>query len=229
MSTKKNIPPFGIKRAINYPYEAPDEDYLYLDGKVHGIERLGALQNKPEEWINIVAYGSNRSPEQLRRKFPHNVPVISKKISLKDHDVVRSAHFTSYASIPATVISSPGSTAHLFLQRYPAVALERLHGSEALGRNYEFLKIDKKLMDIKVQGEVFIYKSLHGVLKLNGKACAFTEIKVDQRTIPQFSQPELMKKVHILLHPEIHFNQWIETMSQDTKKRQKATDALKFI
>ena len=67
----------------------------------------------------VIAHGSNRSPDQLRRKFDYlsgaasEIPVT--RARLRDHDVVYSAHVTQYGSMAANLQYLPGVEVEIFV------------------------------------------------------------------------------------------------------------------
>ena len=60
-------------RALNYPYSAIEGDFLFTDGATIELEDDSFLNSRQA----VLAVGSNRSPEQLVRKFGRNetIPV----------------------------------------------------------------------------------------------------------------------------------------------------------
>ncbi len=58
-----------IARTLDYPYEAPNGSFLFENGKPsEDPDRIDGIINAPDR-KRILAIGSNRSPEQLARKF----------------------------------------------------------------------------------------------------------------------------------------------------------------
>src|SRR5688500_1625447 len=114
-----------LARAHGYPYPYPETSYLYVDGVAlplyaHGpepiqgaeveiggtrlgafehLERLGAGDTAREPRTPLLAYGSNRAPVQLGRKYGHwREPVVIPVLHgwLRDFDVVYAARLASY-------------------------------------------------------------------------------------------------------------------------------------
>ena len=90
-------------RALNYPYAAIEEDFLFTDGAAIELEDDSFLNNRQA----VLAVGSNRSPEQLVRKFGKNETIPVTKATLRDYDVFYSAHIAAYGSIPAIGTNVP--------------------------------------------------------------------------------------------------------------------------
>ena len=124
----------SLARAFGYPYPAPAGDFLLRDGAVHPLEPDLPLGDR----VAVLGVGSNRAPEQLRRKFGDQAVVPVTTARLRDHDVVYSAHMASYGSIPATLIASPGTTVTVALNWLTTAQLRRMHETEAIGVNYDY-------------------------------------------------------------------------------------------
>ncbi|WP_446917182.1 hypothetical protein, partial [Klebsiella pneumoniae] len=63
--------------------------------------------------VAVIAYGSNRSPEQLARKYrdwPTGTVIPVARARLDGFDAVHSCHFTRYGSMPAMLHPAPGVT-----------------------------------------------------------------------------------------------------------------------
>ena len=94
--------------AKTYPYRVPRASFVYVDGRADPLE--GPLDRSGR--IPVIAYGSNRAPEQLARKFagwPRGTGRAGDAARLADHDVVYGAHFTAYGALPAVLARSPGT------------------------------------------------------------------------------------------------------------------------
>ena len=70
-------------RALNYPYSAIEGDFLFTDGATIELEDDSFLNSRQA----VLAVGSNRSPEQLVRKFGRNETIPVTKATLRDYDV----------------------------------------------------------------------------------------------------------------------------------------------
>ncbi len=134
----------AIERAKNYPFAAPEGDFLFRDGEVLPYaETAGPC-------VPVIAFGSNAAPEHLARKFADmpGTAIAVREIELLDLDIVFSAHLTRYASIPATLAPSPGTVVRCHLTLVPEERIERMHESE-MGRtlgattNYSFGRLDE--------------------------------------------------------------------------------------
>ena len=102
-----------IDRALGYPYEAPNESFLFENGKPgKDPDRIAEIINAPDR-ERILAIGSNRSPEQLARKFkqPDEPAIAAVAATSHDFDVVYAARIASYGAMPATLVCKRGTIA----------------------------------------------------------------------------------------------------------------------
>jgi hypothetical protein len=242
-SKEKNL----IDRALQYPYIAPTQSYLFSQGqtftadqwpKKFGINTWGQLLQYIQHQYStiltpVIAYGSNRSPTQLLRKYgtSNTVPILSVQTRIKNYDVVRSAHFTSYGTLAATIVRSTGTSVEVFIQFFPPDALQRLHKSEALGRNYQFTSFPQNchtLDNAKIQ-QPMMYQGLHGHVKLHGSPIAFTELPAKNRVFPESNQTDTLKQIHTSLKIDLPFTQWIQQIIRNKEYRKTMTQQVKHL
>ena len=131
-------------RALNYPYYAIEGDFLFTDGATIELEDDSLLNNRQA----VLAVGSNRSPEQLVRKFGKNETIPVTKATLHDYDVFYSAHIASYGSIPAVLGRSYGTLVDLSVTWLLPHQLERMHETEALGKSYDYGESSSLQLDL---------------------------------------------------------------------------------
>ena len=193
---------------------------------------LSQFQQQFGELTPVLSYGSNRSPDQLRRKFGSggDHPILSVKATLSDFDIVRSAHFTAYGTLAATVFPSKGTKVEVFLQFFDEQSLQQLHRSEALGRNYEFKRLQATLLigseDI---GSVLHYRSLHGCFLQNSSPIAFSELPAQHRILQEQSQPELLAAAHARLAAGTDCKAWLMRIASDKEYRRAMTARIKTL
>lgn len=115
--------------AKGYPYIAPPQSYLLSAGC--------ALPLAPDEAPRavagrqpVIAHGSNRSPEQLLRKYGATAEIPVTYAWLADYDVVYAAHVTRYASIASTLHHAPGCAVRIAVTWLDAAQLLRMHETE---------------------------------------------------------------------------------------------------
>ena len=149
----------------------------------------------------VVAAGSNRSPEQLGRKFDGtglgDIPV--SLAELEGSDCVYSAHVAAYGAMPATLRECPGVRVFTAVTWLDDEQLNRMHETESLGRDYAFeiftpvnlitrhgLKIDK----------AHRYRSLHGPFVPEDRPIALADVRAEGRVWPAWTQWRALSHVH---------------------------------
>jgi len=183
--------------AFAYPFERPDNSYLYRDGAVCDIpDDIGKLEL--EKRIPVLAYGSNASPLQLRRKFGRFFPGVSIPVlkgTIRDFDFVYAAMFAPYGSIPATISPSKNTEAEVFVTYLTGEQLEIMHKTEGAGNSYSYGLLHD--IDIRIEAgfqlnEVYTYVALRGAVEFDGGLCALAEIQTSNRRFTPLSQPQIL-------------------------------------
>ena len=92
-----------INRAQNYPYERPNGSFLLENDRI--VELKGrVLDGDLKKFIPVLAYGSNASPEQLRRKLsPIKEPI---------------AVFKKFLALSSPSIASSNTACKVFLNHW---------------------------------------------------------------------------------------------------------------
>ena len=238
-----------LERALAYPYGRPTGAILYLNGRTIELDEfcsspLAQLTNKlelkelldpeernllPEQWVPLVSFGSNRSPDRLVQKFPVGVPIISLPAQLHGFDVVRSAHFSAYATLPATLITAPSTTVEVSLQWLPEEQLEPMHRSESVGRNYLFAQLPKGQLKLNDGSSLaaWTYQGIHGPLYWKGSPVAFSSIPAKGRLLPELAQEPLLRTLHRHWSTELSFEEWLLRLAEDSEYRAGAIFRLK--
>jgi hypothetical protein len=124
--------------AKSYPFTAPGCSYLFRDGAAAALEPGTSQIALFAERQPVIGHGSNRSPEQLQRKFGAGVEIPVSRAWLQDYDVVYSAHVTQYGSIAANLQHTPGALAEVYVTWLARDQLGRMHETELGGENYYF-------------------------------------------------------------------------------------------
>jgi hypothetical protein len=260
--TDKQAKDEKIKRAKNYPFDRPNHSYVFVDGKKlelvdfkpdslldcivqinsHRLDFREYLDSEQIESIwdfsecyMVLALGSNASLEQLRIKFSGFgegtiIPVI--KASLHDFDVVYSAHFTSYGSIPATIQYSPGTIVEVFVTYLTQSQLSRMHETETLGTDYLFARLSeiRLILDDKiVLNEVLSYLSLHGSLFVNNSCIALSAICAGNRVFPQMNETEVLALIRNITNKNKDLDSFISGIIDDPEFRNEKNSYLKQV
>lgn len=185
-----------LRRALEYPYAAPDRSYLYRDGEAHELpEESADLGDRTP----LLSYGANSAPAVLARKLAAlpgvEMPVM--RSQLHGFDVVYSAHVSPYGAVPATLHESPGTTAPVFVLHPTPEQHALLTASE---RNYDL---------VEVEG-IAAYRSKHGCLHLDGSPVALAAIRSLKRTLPELDEPAILDRVRAHLDPNLSLEAFIE-------------------
>ncbi|MGN6587439.1 MAG: hypothetical protein ACTHKT_08220 [Solirubrobacterales bacterium] len=183
-----------LKRALSYPYAAPERSYLY---------RAGAAEELPDDLhlggrAPLLSYGANASPEVLALKLAalpgEAVPVL--RAELEDFDVVYSAHVSPYGAVPATLVESPGTVAPVFVLHPTAEQRALLTATEV---NYDLVEVNGTAA----------YRSKHGPLAIDGSPVALAAVRSVGRTLPELDEPAVLEQVRAALQPELSLEEFV--------------------
>ncbi len=119
-----------LKLAKGYPYSAPGGSYIFGDGVARPLE---PGQIDPALFggrAPVIGHGSNRSPEQLARKFGNGATIPVSRAWLEDYDVVYSAHMTRYGAIAANLRHTPGTRVEVWIAWLTGAQLAFMHRTE---------------------------------------------------------------------------------------------------
>ncbi len=197
-----------LKRALEYPYAAPERSYLYLDGVAAELPGPGYHLSGRSP---LLAYGANASPDALARKLATlpgvEMPVL--RADLEDFDVVYSAHVSPYGAIPATLRRSPGTVAPVFVA-YPNEAQRRL--LPVTEPNYELRRLERircRVVDVGTLSEVEAFLSRHGCLRLDGAEVALAALASAGRTLREMDEREVLERARDLLEPGMALEEFV--------------------
>lgn len=206
-----------LARALGYPYGTPVDSYTLRGGRVSAFEA-----DEVAGRTAVIAYGSNRAPEQLRRKFPGSETVLPvQRAWLDDHDVVYSAHLTAYGSVPAALRAHPGCRVAVAVTWLDEGQLAVMHETEVGAENYFYEPLDG-VVGLAGGGpvdKVFVYAGTRGHLALDGQAIALAEIAAQGRGLSALGQREVLELVRDRLAPETSFEDFIEETIGDRDLR----------
>ncbi|MBT5559419.1 MAG: hypothetical protein HOJ88_05970, partial [Proteobacteria bacterium] len=179
----------------------------------------------------VIASGSNRSPEQLARKYKDGPEgsVIVTKAKLYDFDSVYSAHFAGYGSIAATLQHTPGAVSELSITWLNAAQLERMHETESLGVHYDYGCLSNIRLEIDngpALDKAFVYNSRQGCMSHNGNVVALSEITSQNRSIPSLPQADALRHARDEIEPEMPLEEFIQEIIDDPVIRMSRTEAL---
>jgi len=184
-----------LKRALDYPYAAPERSYLYRDGQAHDAPPDGFdLSGR----VPLISYGANSAPAALARKLAAlpglEMPV--ERAELEGFDVVYSAHVSPYGAVPATLHESPGTTAPVFLIHPTPEQRALLTASEP---NYNLVEVNG----------IAAYRSKHGCLELDASPVALAAVRSRGRVFPELDEPTILERVRAHLEPRLSLEEFI--------------------
>ncbi len=199
-----------VRRAEGYPFDPPLGSWVLRGNEAGRFDLEGRLP--------LLAIGSNASPSRLREKLgeePGTLPVL--RALLADHVVVYSAHFSRYGSVPATLAAAPGAACYVFVLWPDPRQLERLHESEAVGQNYDFVELPA---EIEVEGagrlrRVHAYVSTAGPLRIGGSPVRLAEVASAGCPWPALYQPSLLRLLHRRLAGELSYEAFLARIVAD--------------
>jgi hypothetical protein len=220
-----------IDHAQAYPFFIPPFSYVLTDGAYTALAGDVSVATLTDGLTPVIASGSNRSPEQLARKYKDGPadPVVVMRAELQEFDSVYSAHFASYGSIAATLLHAPGAVSELSITWLNPAQLGRMHETESLGVNYDYGCLTDIRLEIEngpTLSEAYVYNSLQGCMSFNGQAAALSEIKTKNRNGPSLSQPEAQIHARDHLEPGMPLEEFISGCIDDPTLRHRRTEAL---
>ncbi len=190
--------------AKSYPFEAPGQSYLFRDGAASPLDPALSAPDLYEGRTAVIAHGSNRSPEQLLRKFGEGAEIPVTRAWLADYDVVYSAHVSMYGSIAANLQHAPGVRACVFVTWLTAVQLTRMHETELGGENYFYGCLER--IDLALElgpagglRAAQVYLSTRGCVAVQGAPLGLAAVEAQGRThaaLPQDGAQETLRQRH---------------------------------
>ncbi|MDJ0895732.1 MAG: hypothetical protein QNJ92_11380 [Alphaproteobacteria bacterium] len=219
-----------LHRALNYPYAWPGACYLFRDGSPAAVpDRAAARDGRTP----VLAYGSNKAPEQLRRKFwdaGHREEIFVEQCRVAGWDVVHSAHIARYGAIPAALHEAHGVTASVAVTWLSEAQLEVMDASEGAARNYGRVTVTGTvtLADGTTIETAETYRTKHGPVHLRGEVVAHADIDADGRTGPVARTEELLRQIHAVFDPMRPFEAFVHALIDDAAYRVRVTERLKI-
>lgn len=224
-----------LRLAKGYPYAAPAGSYLYCDGAADPL--IGPLDTALTAGrVPVVAYGSNRAPEQLHRKFGHlsgaasAIPVT--RAWLGGYDVVYSAHVTRYGALSATLHEAPGTRVQVYVTWLTEAQLPRMHETEIGAGNYGYGRLAG--VSLAVEGgprltQAFCYLAVHGCLcdpETPGAPLALAAVPAERRLHRAVDQAGALAVLHQAHHGGLALDPMILAHIKDAERRRRLVAAL---
>lgn len=220
----------AIQRALNYPYPWNGKSYVFFNGYHHPVD-------KPHDQLRqkrtpVLAYGSNRSAEQLHRKFGTVTAengIFVEACQLSGFDIIHSAHITSYGSIPAAILPHEKVIVEIAITWLNREQLIIMDASENTGITYGRERITESVQfsDGYVCNKVEVYQSTHGPLKVNNKIVSHSNVSANGRKMNEMTNIDLLHLTHQNFCPDLTFNKFVMQTITDNGFRANISNRLK--
>jgi hypothetical protein len=166
-------PAARLALAKAYPFPAPGHSYLFRNGAAQPLDSGASQAALFAGRLPVIGHGSNRSPEQLHRKFGAYAEIPVSRAWLRDYDVVYSAHVSQYGSIAANLQHSPGTLAEVYVTWLTEDQLGRMHETELGGENYYYGRLNGVSLELEAGPQAAlegakVYLSTRGCLARDG-------------------------------------------------------------
>ena len=214
-----------LDRALNYPYAAIEGDFLFTGDSTIELEDDSFLNNRKA----VLAVGSNRSPQQLLRKFGRNETIPVTKAKLRDYDVFYSAHIASYGSIPAVLGRSDGTLVDVSVTWLLPHQLERMHETEALGKSYDYGESSSLKLDLgndRSAESIGCYLGRNGCANFEGSPIALKEVNALDRKFISADQKTILTHFYDLNCESESFEQWLVKIIKDHNFRAQVSEEM---
>ena len=176
-------------RAVGYPYDITTDSFTFIDGEAAPFDAAHTAGRRP-----VIGYGSNQSPLRLRQKYgTDHAPIPVQRAWLDDHDVVYSAHFSSYGSLPAALRHVPGTRVAVAVTWLSDAELAVMHPTEI--DSYDFARLDGLTLTLDggdVIDAAWAYLSFRGHVGDDAQPIALAEIASEDRRLAALSQREAL-------------------------------------
>lgn len=188
--------------ATDYPYPAPEESYLFSGGRARTLSVAGWRGLDLAGRIPVLAHGSNRSPEQLRRKFGDSADIPVTYGRLSGFDVVYAAHVARYGAVTSTLAAVPGVASRIALNWLTPAQLAFMHETERMNYTYGHLPAGCFTPEVGPAPAVTaVYVGNHGPLALDGGLVALAAVTAEGRPHPALWQREIQVRLAGEHHP----------------------------
>ena len=213
-----------LARARDYPYAVPGGSYTWRRGRVAPFDPAGTAGLTP-----VLALGSNRSPEQLQRKFGDRALIPVEAGRLQGFDIVYSAHITGYGAVPATLATSPGTTVGLAVTWLGTAELDAMHATELGNENYLYALLEDVTLTLDGGARldaVHLYISRRGLLTHDGGPVALAAVAAEGRLHGAMTTGEVLEAVRARVAPDHDPDDFVLHVAGDADYRREVSAAL---
>ena len=212
-----------LKRAAGYPYDITPASFTFIEGDAAPFDPALTSGRYP-----VIGYGSNQSPQRLRQKYgAKHAPIPVQRGRLADHDVVYSAHFASYGSLPAALRHVEGTTVSVAVNWLDDEQLAVMHGTEFDHYHYVRLTdISLQLAEGDVLREAYVYLCFSGHTVRDGHPIALAEVAAENRRHDALTQIDALALMRDRLAPGVALADFVQAHIADGDIRAARTRAL---
>ncbi len=218
--------------AKGYPYRPPPGSYLFVDG---AARPLAAGTDAPELFrgrVPVVAHGSNRSAEQLARKFGAAAEIPVSRARLDDYDVVYSAHMTRYGAIAANLRHVPGMHVEVWVTWLTQLQLTRMHETELGTEIYRYGELTNVAIALETgpSGEIEqagVYLSSYGCLAQDGAPIGLAAVAAEGRPHDSLHQEQVLALVRDRHRPDRSLEAMVLAKIRDPARRRALIEELR--
>lgn len=212
-----------LQRAAGYPYDITEASFTFVDGAAAPFDTALTEGRHP-----VIGYGSNQSPQRLRQKYgTTHTPIPVQRGRLADHDVVYSAHFSTYGSLPAALRHVDGTVVSVAVNWLDDEQLVAMHKTEWDNYHYARLTgISLQLAEGDVLREAYAYLSFRGHVAHQGEPIALAEVSADNRRHTALNQIEALTLMRDRLAPGVELAAFVRDHIADAGIRKARVDQL---
>ena len=212
-----------LARARDYPYDVTERSFLFAGG---GVRPLDEMDSHRAGRVAVLAYGSNQSPAQLRRKFGDDAVIPVQRARMVGFDVVYSAHFTIYGAVAAMLQVAPGTTVSLAVTWLDPAQFAHMTETETRVANYDHKRlerIDLRLDDGTRLTMVDAYVGRRGNLMHDGAPLALEAVRAEGRTHRARTTAAVLELMRDRLAPGHDLDDFILRLVDDADFRHRHT------
>ncbi|MBT3810987.1 MAG: hypothetical protein HOF99_15910 [Rhodospirillaceae bacterium] len=203
-------------RAVGYPYDITAQSFTFIDGEAAPFDAAHTAGRRP-----VIGYGSNQSPLRLRQKYgTDHAPIPVQRAWLDDHDVVFSAHFSSYGSLPAALRHVPGTRVAVAVNWLSDAELAVMHPTEI--DSYNFARLEGLTLALDggdVIDAAWAYLSFRGHVGDDAQPFALAEIATEGRQLTALSQREALTLMRDRIAPGEDLAAFVRAHIDDSEVR----------
>ncbi|HEX9583553.1 MAG TPA: hypothetical protein VGB36_03515 [Gammaproteobacteria bacterium] len=207
-----------LAAARDYPYEIPRRSFVYSKHRLLDFDPGLCDRRTP-----VLAIGSNQSPARLAQKFGHDaahvIPV--QRATLRNFDVVYSAHISRYGAVPAMLQTSQGASVTVAVTWLDDAQLGIMGQSEVAAANYAFALLENlslQLDDGSTLSTAHAYVSSRGHL-CHGGPVGLAAIHCEGRNFPAMTTAQALELVRKRTAPQIPADEFVLRLVSDDDYR----------